>query len=63
MRNFHEMEVLDRAMLVLGCFGPEANALTLTEISERTGLALSTCHRIVASLVAGGFLDRGDDRR
>ena len=63
MRNFHEMEVLDRAMLVLGCFGPEANALTLTEISERTGLALSTCHRIVASLVAGGFLDRGGDRR
>ena len=50
-------------MLVLGCFGPEANALTLTEISERTSLALSTCHRIVASLVSGGFLQRGGDRR
>ncbi len=50
-------------MLILGCFGPESNALTLTELSERTGLALSTCHRIVASLVTGRFLERGADRR
>lgn len=55
--------LLDRAMLILGCFGPTANSWTLTELSERTRLPLSSCHRIVATLVAGGFLDRGDDRR
>jgi len=63
MRNFHEMEVLDRAIDILGCFGPDAHALTLTELSDRTGLPLSSCHRIVASLVARGYLDRGADRR
>lgn len=63
MRNFHEMEVLNRAMQILGCYGPDANALSLTQLSERTGLPLSSCHRIVASLVHGGFLDRGDDRK
>lgn len=55
--------LLERAMTILGCFGPDANALTLTELSSRTRLPLSSCHRIVATLVEGGFLDRGDDRR
>lgn len=55
--------LLDRAMLILGCFGPDANALSLSELSERTHLPLSSCHRIATSLVDGGFLDRGDDRR
>jgi len=63
MRNFHEMEVLDRAMTILGCFGPGVSALTLTELSARSALPLSSCHRIVASLVSGGFLQRGEDRR
>jgi len=55
--------LLERALRILGCFGPDANALTLTEIAERTALPLSSCHRIVGTLVAGGFLDRGADRR
>ncbi len=55
--------VLERVMVLLGCFGPEANALTLKELAERTRLPPSSCHRIVATLVAAGFLDRGDDRR
>lgn len=63
MRNFREMEVLTRTMQLLGCFGPDASALTLTELADRTGLPLSSCHRLVASLVAGGFLERGTDRR
>jgi DNA-binding IclR family transcriptional regulator len=49
-------------MVILACFGPDANALSLTELSERTRLPLSSCHRIVATLVDGGLLDRGDDR-
>lgn len=55
--------VLGRALQVLGCFGPDANALTLTELAERTRLPLSSCHRIVSTLESGGFLDRGADRR
>jgi len=55
--------LLERAMHILGCFGPDTSALTLTEIANLSRLPLSSCHRIVASLVAGGFLDRGSDRR
>lgn len=55
--------VLERALQVLGCFGPDANALTLTELAERTRLPLSSCHRIVGTLESRGFLDRGADRR
>lgn len=55
--------LLERAMEVLGCFGPERNALTLTEIAELTRLPLSSCHRITTTLVDGGFLSKGADRR
>lgn len=55
--------LLERAMEILGCFGPDAGALTLTELASRTALPLSTCHRIVAALVAGDYLERGSDRR
>ncbi len=54
--------LLERALDILGCFGPQSSALTLTELAQRTRLPLSTCHRIVATLVAAGFLDRGPDR-
>lgn len=50
-------------MEILGCFDATQSALTLTEISEQTRLPLSTCHRIVATLEAGGFVARGTDRK
>lgn len=55
--------LLERAMVILGCFGPDHHALTLTEISRLTALPLSSCHRITATLADGGFLSRGADRR
>ncbi|MEP6481619.1 MAG: IclR family transcriptional regulator [Rhodoglobus sp.] len=55
--------LLERAIRLLGCFGPAGNALTLTELATLTRLPLSSCHRITATLVEGGFLTRGDDRR
>jgi DNA-binding IclR family transcriptional regulator len=55
--------VLERAMEILGCFGAEHTALTLTEIAALTKLPLSTCHRIAATLVGGAFLTRGADRK
>src|ERR1035438_2228060 len=46
---------------VLGAFGTEARQFTLSAIARRSGLALSTAHRVVAELVAWGALERGDD--
>lgn len=46
---------------VLGAFGTEARELTLSAIARRSGLALSTAHRVVAELVGWGALERGDD--
>lgn len=54
---------LERGMAILGCFGPGQSELTLTQIARQTGLPLSSCHRITATLVSGGFLGRGADRR
>lgn len=55
--------LLDRAMLILGCFDPGHSALTLSEIADLTKLPLSSCHRISTTLVEGGFLSRGSDRK
>lgn len=55
--------LLERAMEILGCFDPTHHDLTLTEIAELTKLPMSTCHRIVATLVEGGFLSKGSDRK
>lgn len=55
--------VLERAMDILGCFNPKRAALTLSEIADLTRLPVSTCHRLTATLVEGGFLSRGGDRK
>jgi hypothetical protein len=44
-------------------FTPEEPALTVSEISRRTGLHVATASRLVAELASYGFLTRGDDRR
>src|SRR5688572_13430242 len=43
--------VLVRAFRVLACFSEDAPELTALEIAERTGLALSTVHRLLAQLI------------
>lgn len=50
-------------MAILGCFDARNSELTLTQIAALTGLPLSSCHRITATLVDGGFLSRSADRR
>lgn len=57
------MSALDRALDLLDLFGPETTALSLTELADGSGLPLSTCHRLAATLVARGYLERGSDRR
>lgn len=52
-----------RALAVLGCFTPAAPALTLSQISRRSGLPLTTTHRHVGALAAWGALERAPDGR
>ena len=51
--------VLSRVLRVLGCFTEDEPAVTAATLVKRTGLASSTLHRLLASLVAEGLLTRG----
>lgn len=55
--------VIGRVLDVLGAFTPERPALNLSELSRRTGLPLSTTHRIVGELARRGALERQEDGR
>lgn len=48
---------------VLGAFAPEARELSLSDIARRSGLPLSTTHRVVGELLSWGALERRDDGR
>lgn len=47
-----------RVLDVLGVFRADCPELTLSEISRRSGLPLSTSHRIVGQLASRGMLER-----
>jgi DNA-binding IclR family transcriptional regulator len=49
-----------KTLAVLGAFSTAQPRLSLSEVSRRTGLALTTAHRIVGDLVAWGALERTD---
>lgn len=63
MFDEHSMSVTGKVLALLEAFSHETPALTLTELSRRTGLSLPTVHRRAAELVAWGALERGPDRR
>ncbi|MFJ1968377.1 IclR family transcriptional regulator [Streptomyces sp. NPDC087903] len=48
----------DRLLSVLAAFDHEHPALSLTDISRRAGLTLTTAHRLVAALTEWGALER-----
>ncbi|MGP4025903.1 IclR family transcriptional regulator [Actinomadura sp. 3N407] len=52
-----------RVLRILGVFDIENAALSLSDISRRTGLTLSTTHRLVNELRTWGALCRDDDGR
>jgi DNA-binding IclR family transcriptional regulator len=52
-----------RVLAVLSAFGPAHPSLTLSEISRRSGLTLTTTHRLVGELRQWGGLERGPDGR
>jgi IclR family acetate operon transcriptional repressor len=47
---------VERALDVLRCFEAAAGDLGVTEIAGRTGLSVSTAHRLTRALCAGGLL-------
>lgn len=51
----------DRLLSVLAAFDQDHPALTLTDISRRAGLTLTTAHRLVAALTTWGALERDAD--
>lgn len=54
-------QAVERAMAILRCFEDDDDELGISEIARRTGLRVSTAHRIVRALCGDGFMDQ--DRR
>ena len=50
--------VLDRAFSLMAAFGPADDALSMAELSRRTGLYKSTVLRLLSALEHGGFMRR-----
>ena len=50
--------VLERALELLECFSADEPILSAAEIAQRTELAVSSVHRLLAKLVAAGFVDK-----
>lgn len=53
--------VVGRVMSILGAFDATHRTLTLSQVSERSGLPLTTAHRLIAQLVASDVLVRRSD--
>jgi DNA-binding IclR family transcriptional regulator len=52
-----------KLLAIVDAFTRERSAYTVTDLARRTGLPLSTTHRLVADLERWGGLERGPDRR
>src|SRR5919205_4595866 len=57
-RTPKRLTAAQRVLSILGVFDIENAALSLSEISRRTGLTLSTTHRLVNELRVWGALSR-----
>jgi IclR family acetate operon transcriptional repressor len=51
-------QAVERAVALLRCFDGVSETISLTELAHRTGLRVSTAHRIVRALVRGDLLDQ-----
>lgn len=61
-RQSNGVSAISRVVTVLDTFSFEAPFLSLSEISERAGIPMSSAHRIVTELVEHGLLERMPDR-
>ena len=57
------MQSVDRALTLLETLAESAGGLPLTELAGRTGLNISTCHHLLATLVKWGYVAKAPGRR
>src|SRR5207344_488263 len=51
----HSIQSVDRALFLLETIAEAGGEATLTELANRTGLNISTCHHLLATLIQRGF--------
>ena len=51
----HSIQSVDRALLLLETIAEAGGETTLTDLANRTGLNISTCHHLLATLIKRGF--------
>lgn len=56
-------QAVERAIRVIDCFGNDEPELSLSQLAQRSGLPVSTTHRITQALVRGGLLERSGGER
>jgi IclR family acetate operon transcriptional repressor len=59
----HNIQSVDRALFLLESIAEAGGETTLTDLSQRTGLNISTCHHLLATLVQRGFAAKVTGKR
>lgn len=59
----HSIQSVDRALLLLETIADAGGEATLTDLANRTGLNISTCHHLLATLIKRGFAAKVPGRR
>lgn len=59
----HSIQSVDRALFLLETIAEAGGEATLTELATRTGLNISTCHHLLATLIKRGFAAKVSGRR
>ncbi|HEU5018441.1 MAG TPA: IclR family transcriptional regulator [Pseudolabrys sp.] len=59
----HSIQSVDRALYLLETIAEAGGEATLTDLANRTGLNISTCHHLLATLIKRGFVTKVTGRR
>jgi IclR family acetate operon transcriptional repressor len=59
----HSIQSVDRALFLLETIAEAGGEATLTDLATRTGLNISTCHHLLATLIQRGFAAKVPGRR
>jgi len=54
------IQVIERMMNLLDALANHPNPVSLKQLAQETGLHASTAHRILAAMIAGGFVERAE---
>jgi IclR family transcriptional regulator, acetate operon repressor len=57
------IQSVDRALMLLELIADSGGQAALTELAERAGLNISTCHHLLATLIQRGFVTKIQGRR